>query len=181
MTAATEIDTIYGALLQGDKGAEKRLFETLTVRLRVIAYLHTGSREDAEEVVQEALLVIAQQHRSVEFRKSFASWAHKVLLNRLKAHFRKRQKQTKLFGAAEGKIQPLAWTPNLTLEEGIASCLKELKEVSPRYAEVLLLSYKGFEQVEISDKLGISRENLYVILHRARTRLKTCLAKKGLL
>ena len=44
---------------------------------------------------------------------------------------------------------------------------------------VLNLHYQGFSVEEIQKRLKVTRNSLYILLHRARSMFKACLDKKG--
>ena len=50
-----KIDELYANVRSGGKKAESLLFKRLSVRFSLIAHSKIGNREDAEDVVQEAL------------------------------------------------------------------------------------------------------------------------------
>ncbi len=60
----------------------------------------------------------------------------------------------------------------------LLSCLEKVAGANLRYAEVLRLTYEGYDTESICRNLKIKPNNLYVILSRARMMLKKCL-KKG--
>ena len=61
------------------------------------------------------------------------------------------------------------------LKRRLIDCLRKLNGAYSRHARILNLAYKGFRAPEISEKLNIKTNNVYVLLHRARRLLKECL------
>jgi RNA polymerase sigma factor (sigma-70 family) len=77
------IETLYQSALQGDSAAEKTLFQQLSVRFGLICQHRIWNKEDAEEIVQEALVTVLGGFKDIEIERSFAAWAHKVLDNKI--------------------------------------------------------------------------------------------------
>ena len=87
------INELHKRIGAGDPEAEERLFESLSARFRMFARQRVKDKEDAEEIVQDALTTIVQKYRGIEFETSFAAWAHKVLEYKILDHFRARGRQ----------------------------------------------------------------------------------------
>jgi RNA polymerase sigma factor (sigma-70 family) len=171
------IDLLYDKTIGGDRLAEEELFVALSERFEQFAYHRIWDKEDAKDVVQDALSVIAKEYRSVDIEKSFAAWAHKVLDNRILAYIKANQKRrTRIASALESPDQPdLSASFNPDLRIRLLDCLKKIGRVNRRHARIIDLHYHGFSTEEISGKLRLSRNGLYVLLHRARRMLERCL------
>lgn len=168
---------LYMAASTGEKGAEKQLFSYLTVRFRAIAYLKIGNRHDAEEIVQDALMVIAKEYKKQEFEKSFISWAYRIFDNRILGFIGRKKRRADLDKRAQndGTLGPPAMNPDPNFEIQLSDCLEKVKATNDRYAKILALHYEGYDTEEICQELKLSPGNLYMILSRARAMLKRCL------
>jgi len=172
------IDHLYENLCHGDKTAEGELFRHLTERFRLFAELKVRDKMDAEEVVQNAVMVIARKYRAIEFETSFAAWAHKVLSNEILKYYRTKAYHDDLFMRVELESSPSAlWNPDPDFKRRLLECIRKLCDANIRYARTLNLKYQGFDIDDICRKLKVTTENLYVILSRARSLLKLCLEK----
>jgi RNA polymerase sigma factor (sigma-70 family) len=156
----------------GNKEAEKLLFSHLSERFRAFAYHRVWNRDDAEELVQDALVVIAREYRQLEVQASFQAWAYKVLDNRILAYVKRRKtERSSLEDVADLKSGP----PNYELQRQLEVCLRKLLKTNRRYGRMLSLCHQGFAIGEICERLRITRNNAYVILSRARSLLESCL------
>lgn len=167
---------LYSAARKGGPGDEKRMLEYLAVRFSVIAHLKIGNREDAEEVVQDALAAVARDYRNLEFA-SFRAWAYKVfdnrLLNYIGTRMRHASRQTvALDDRLDAGTNPV---PDPDLKVRLSDCFGKVRKANSRYARTLNLHYQGFTTEEICRKLEVTKENLYMVLSRARVMLKRCL------
>ena len=175
---SNEVEYLYQQACLGDNSAEKELFSNLFLRFQVIARKRIWSKEDAEEIVQEALKAVSIDYRNAKLHGSFAAWAHKVLLHKIWDYYGAKKRQSKYMVSMESlELTSTSWTPDPTLEGEILKCMKKLLSVNPRYARLLILIYKGYSVEHICDLFDISRNNCYTILSRARSMIKSCLDK----
>ena len=174
---ATDLNELYKLVKSNDKTAINHLFEILTARFRLFVGLRIRNVQDAEEVVQNSLLVISDNIAKIEIEQSFSAWAYKVLDNRMKAYFAKKKTATK-YEVDDPRIYN-AGTPsdeNLTKRQ-LLHCLKLICRKHPVYARILNLHYQGFTTEEICARLSMTPTNIYTILSRSRSLLSYCLEK----
>jgi RNA polymerase sigma factor (sigma-70 family) len=133
---------------------------------------------DAEEVVQNSLMVVARKYRGINFETSFAAWAHKVLSNEILKYYRaKSYRQDMFMSSIEGNDTAASWDPNPEIKRRLLDCMKKLCETNSRYARTLNLKYQGYGAEDICRKLKMTANHFYVALSRARSMLKHCLEK----
>ncbi|MBC7931525.1 MAG: sigma-70 family RNA polymerase sigma factor [Rubrivivax sp.] len=154
----------------------------------------------AEDAVQETLLAALQGHEKFAGRGSERTWLIGILKHKIVDHFRRTSRE-----AATGQIEdelpeqhglfnesgkwadhwskhnaPVDWRadPARLCEQGefwevFSQCLSPLPE---RVASAFLLrEVDGVSSAEICEVFGISANNLWVMLHRARTQLRRCI------
>jgi RNA polymerase sigma factor (sigma-70 family) len=171
------LNEIYKRAIEADERAEEHLFSYLSVRFRVIANLKIGDEYDAEDLVQEALMTIAREYKTIEFEKSFSAWAHKVLDNKILSYIGGKKRQTARVVKSLPPDAAIGISSNTDqeLKLRIKSCLDKVKAANKRYARILVLRYQGYSAEEICDKFKITSKNLYMILSRARVLFKRCI------
>ena len=176
-----DLNSLQDKARRGDQTAENQLFDYLRARFSLLARRKLVDREDAEEIVQEALGTIFEKYRQVDFEVSFAAWAYKVLENKIlglyRTQHRRRAHEEKL---AHLRANPAQESPESDLEARLLDCLRRLNKVNRRHARVLVFKYQGYSVTEICDRLGLTRTNLYTLLSRARSLLEFCLEKGDL-
>ncbi len=173
------IDKLYKDFLNGDKFAEKELLEHLTVSFRLFAKHKIWDKHDSEEIVQDALMTIIDKCRDIEFETSFTVWAYHVLRNKLMNYMVTKNTRKRLLeqhGPREDK--PDYQCPNPDIRTRLIDCFKKIGRGNIQHARILNLKYQGYTTEEICKMMKITRNNMYVILSRARTALEICL-KKG--
>jgi RNA polymerase sigma-70 factor (ECF subfamily) len=173
-----EINSLQNLARDGDQDAERRLFEILSARFRLFAERKVGSRQDAEEIVQDAILVVLKKYRQVEIESSFTAWSHKVLEYEILRYHKKRGTRDRKFGeflAGVGNVTTSSSDP--TLKRRLLACLKEIGKRSLNYARLLNLHYQGYTTDEVCERLNLTRNHSYVVLSRARSLLVACLER----
>ena len=152
----------------------------------------------AEDLVQETLLAALQSQASFAGRSSERTWLTSILKNKLIDHLRKYSREQPfaadtdaddvvddLFaddGWSHWKVPPSVWdNPGAALEqhqfwEVFMLCMGALPE---RQAQTFVLcELEGLEGAEACKVLGLTTSNVWVMLHRARLRLRECLEKQ---
>ena len=149
-----------------------------------IAQHVTRSREDAEEVTQEAFLKVFQNLKRFEERSRFSTWVTRITVNAALARLRRRcwretvpvrNEDTQAADAVPQEV--VDWRPNpeqlygrRELREILARALAQLPQ---RYCTVFLLrDVEGFSTVETAAALGLSITAVKTRLLRARLQLR---------
>jgi RNA polymerase sigma-70 factor (ECF subfamily) len=159
------------------------------------ALTRVKDQDVAEEVVQETFLAAWKSKSSFSGRSSEKSWLFGILKHKILDYFRQQKKRGEIeFGDSEDwesaenlfqsnglwKTPPSNWginpeqaAQNLQLLEALNKCVESL---SDRFKSLFLLKeMDGLTADEICDQLEIKPANLWVMMHRIRGRLKTCL------
>jgi len=166
----------------GDREAEEQLFRILRARLSTIAKRRVWEKEAAEDVVQQTCLTVLEKYKTEEFPAGFEAWVNGVLRMKIGNYLQSKRVSQQRFdhsSTAERLSEFGVTQPNPDLEAKLADCLRRIVRVFPRYARVLSLSYQGYKADEISDRLQVTRNNLYSILSRSRSILNKCLEMGG--
>ncbi len=156
-------------------------------------------RSLAEDLVQETLLAALGSRGNFANNSAERTWLAGILKHKIADHFRRITREISLdetfetdefleksFFAADGhwkpEATPLVWKENpaelLEQKEFCEFLRNSLSQIPEKLAAVFMLSeIQGFSSDEICQMLDISQENLYVMLHRARFRLRHLLEK----
>ena len=161
-----------------------------------IALLRVRDDVVAEDVVQETLLAALQARERFEGQSSERTWLVGILKHKIIDHFRKASREqarpegndierevNELFDGKgywkDKSAGPKEWVdPSHAVDrqqfwEAMKHCLAELP---PRMARAFSLrEIDDMPSEEICTILNITRSNLWVMLHRARTHLRKCL------
>ncbi len=171
------INSLHEEARGGEQAAEDRLFAVLSERFNLFVHRRVWNEQDASDVVQEALMTVAREYREIEYHSSFSAWAYKVLDNKILSYIKKKR----LAGARESSMadddiaQRLGSVEDPSLRTTLLDCLKKLNNFNARHARILNLKYQGYSTEEICDRMKVNPNALYIVLHRARAALETCL------
>jgi len=176
------VNDLYLKSLTGDKEAESELFRKLSEGFRVFLHQRIWNKDEIEDIMQMALTTVAEEYKGVEITSSFSAWAYKVVENRFLGYVQTKRRQAgRHVELQDSDGYGRSWEPDLSLKEALLKCLRKVGDHKRQYARILGLTYQGFKVNEMCVRLGISENQSYVVLSRARTMLRECLRKAGIL
>jgi RNA polymerase sigma-70 factor (ECF subfamily) len=175
------IESLYRRAREGNKAAEAQLFQYLSDRFQLFVQQRVQNTEDSRDIVQQTLLSIAEKHRQIDFRTSFAGWAHRVLEYKILDYFKaKRARQKHLERLPDGSQYSRTIDLDPTVKQHMLECLRKVAQANGRFARALNLHYQGYDSDEICEKLKLKKAYFYVVLSRARSMLEDCLRSGGI-
>ena len=163
---------LHRAVLAGDANAWQRLYEeSFDPLYRYALWRSGGSREQADEVVQETWLIAVRQiSRFDPSRGSFVSWtrgiAANVMRNQLRRLASRRQHAESIAGDPHSNGHAARAMQQLRQAEQVAQSLAELPQ---HYEQVLRAKYvDGYSVAEIAQQRGETPKAVESLLVRAR-------------
>jgi RNA polymerase sigma-70 factor (ECF subfamily) len=201
---AAEDREILELLRAGDEEAFAGLCDRFGRSMLRIARLHVRDRAVAEEVVQETWVAVLEGIDRFEGRSSLRTWIFRILSNRAKTRG-EREGRTVPFSAlisteaqadaepsvnptrfqpAESPNYPYHWAspPRPFTEQAVferetiralAAAISRLPQA--QQTVIRLRDVEGWSAEEVSELLEVSDGNQRVILHRARSRVRSAL------
>jgi RNA polymerase sigma factor (sigma-70 family) len=160
------------AARSGDTTAFAELVETYRPRLQRLALRLVRDGDDAEDVVQEALLHAYLGLTQLRDPVRFGGWLSAIVVNVARMTLRRRRANDRALTRAFVEPAPLA------TDDGTAALVRRSIALLPRpEREAILLHYvDGLSCEEIGAVLGRTSGAVRVRLHRARARLRLELA-----
>jgi RNA polymerase sigma-70 factor (ECF subfamily) len=172
---------------------------TLRPDLLRFARLQLRDAGAAEDAVQETLLAALTGSHCFESRSSYKTWLISILRNKIIDIIRGQRREVAASSLADDEAgddrlteslfdqrghwqsaaQPGRWAdPEASFEQRqfwsvFEACLDHLPEKTARV--FMMREFLGFETDEICKETGMSSSNCWVVLHRARLGLRTCL------
>jgi RNA polymerase sigma-70 factor (ECF subfamily) len=169
---------LIASIRAGDRGAFEGLFRTWYARLADYAFRISGSRDGAEDAVQDVFIAVWQRRASIPDAPKLPAYLHRAVRNRVLNQIRDITTADRVatqIGIEPGEA-PHADASVLEgeLRDAIASALAELP---PRTREVFELSREqGLTYQQIADTLEISVKTVETLMGRGlrvlRERLK---------
>jgi RNA polymerase sigma-70 factor (ECF subfamily) len=147
---------------------------------RFLAFLErrVGSREAAEDILQEAFVRGLARAGTVRDHESIVAWFYRLLRNALVDHYRRagaEQRALAYVSATADEVEP---GPDEALQNELCACVSALLEtLKPEYAAVVRrVDLEGATVAAFSREAGITPNNTAVRRHRAHEALKRQLA-----
>jgi RNA polymerase sigma-70 factor (ECF subfamily) len=189
-------------LRAGDESAFAELIDAYGAMMLRVAQMYVRDRASAEEVVQETWLAVLNGIDRFEERSSLKTWLFRILTNRAKTRG-ERDARSLPFSALAGAgdeadepsvdpdrflgpdsphpgawaAPPRAWPEDRILErETLGVIQMAIEELPDAQREVIRLrDIEGWSPMEVADALEITDGNQRVLLHRARSKVRSAL------
>ncbi|MEX1253981.1 MAG: sigma-70 family RNA polymerase sigma factor [Dehalococcoidia bacterium] len=168
----------------GDRDAFAALAEEHRASLHRLCFKMTGSREDAEDLVQETLLKAYLGIEKFEMRSSLSTWLHRIATNLCIDHQRHRppwreERRWQWFQDNPDLVPQIAQTLYLSPEFAVeakevaatcVNCMTMTLPVKQRLAMVLC-DQLGFSREDASKAMNASVASVKTELHRGRKKM----------
>jgi RNA polymerase sigma-70 factor, ECF subfamily len=178
------------ALRRGDEAVFMNLVADWGPGMLRLARAHVSSDAMAEEVVQEAWLGILRGLDRFQGRSALKTWAFSIVSNTAKTRGVRESRSVPFaavdpdcFQGPEDRF-PGGWRsfPDTFPEQRLAdaetrdAALRGIAELPARQREVITLrDIEGFSAEEACNALGLTETNQRVLLHRARSKVRSAL------
>jgi len=171
-------------VLKGNRHAFQQLVEryqnyAFTIALRIV-----HSREEAEEVAQDAFLKVYQQLGTFEDKSKFSTWLYTIVYRTAIDHTRRRRLNAYSLDDDDAYLQ-LADDPGAApaealhredLREQLSIAIKRLKPVDGSIVTLFYLNDASIKEIAEITELSVS--NIKTRLHRLRETLRRVLSRQ---
>ena len=177
----SNIRLIIEQCLEGNRKAERKLFELYYGYVFSITLQYSYKREDAEDVCAEAFVKIFKNLDKYDSDLPFKPWLRRIVVNTAIDHLRKHQKYNKQHLIELAHVPEATSVPNTALSDiGYEELLACIQELPPAYRTVFLLyAVEGYKHHEIAEQLGISVGTSKSNLAKARKKLQWLVCQKN--
>ncbi|MCP3059559.1 RNA polymerase sigma factor [Myxococcus sp. K38C18041901] len=154
---------------------DAHVLETLVAqRRRFLAFLapRVGSPEEAEEVLQLALVKGLEKGEALRDEENAVAWFYRLLRNVLVDRHRRAQRESQALALEEAEA-PRSTEDTAALESSVCACVAGLADtLKPEYAQAILrVDLEGTPVAAFAGEEGLTANNAAVRLHRARQAL----------
>src|SRR5262249_8850444 len=174
---------INAALTGEEMSGFEDLYRKHYRRVYSICLRMTGNVAEAEDLTQEVFIQLHRKLDSFRGESAFTTWLHRLTVNQVLMHFRKRSVRSELTtddGDIPDSIDPDTVNPEampivdrIGLENAIA-------QLPAGYRSVFVLhDVEGYEHEEIARILGCSAGTSKSQLHKARMKLRRLLQQRA--
>ncbi len=157
-----------------------RLHDKYYSKIRTFIASLIRNEWSADDLVQETFIKVDKNLATVKDMSKISSWIYRIAYNVCMDYLK--NNQTRLFKQSEELSNQQA---GIEIEKNMeqhqmGQCVRgKVDQLPDNLRSVLLLfDLEGFSHTEISEVLGISRENAKIRLHRARKKLKEILEQE---
>jgi RNA polymerase sigma-70 factor (ECF subfamily) len=180
-----DLDELIAAACAGDRAALDRLLTDARPRLLAVAMRIVRDRDDAEDVVQEALLKVCRSLTRFEGRSAFTTWLHRIVVNAGLDRLRRHQARRERYASDDDDrdFAPIDMVDEQTPErvasrrETGAAVRGALARLSPAHREVLeRREFDGESYRDLARLVHCPVGTVMSRLHHARHRLAAELA-----
>ena len=167
----TEKDIISGCK-NGNRKAQKALYETHKNQMYTLAYRITGNREEAEDVLVEGFMKVFNYLRTFKSQSALSTWIHTIIARTAYATIRNRVYFEDI-DEQEGNAMDFAELPS-----DISHLERAIMELPDGYRTVFTLyEIEGYKHREIAEILEISDNTSKSQLSKAKALLREKLEK----
>jgi RNA polymerase sigma-70 factor (ECF subfamily) len=189
-TDADAVRANYAALVREAASGDRDAMERLLMRAQEVAYrfslLVCGHPEDAEDVMQDALLKTYQRVSQISEPDAFRTWLYSTVRNACLMKRRRRAGEPAQFvtldpgaGAdgAAASVDVADHAPPIDQRVGDVLMARRIREAlmqlpPPLRMIVVLREIEGLSTKEVATVMGLSESNVKTRLHRARLKLR---------
>ena len=138
-----------------------------------------GSRDEAEDILQEAFVRSLGRTEALQSAESATAWFYRVLRNAIIDHHRRQETRSRAFARLAAETGEAAVGPDQELEAVACACVMALVDtIKPEYGMALRrIDLDGLSVRAFASEAGITPGNAGVRLHRARGALRRQLAR----
>ena len=200
--AAASEQELLDALRAGEEAAFSALVEKHHPSMVRIARLHVASAAAAEEVAQEAWVAVLEGLHRFEGRCALKSWIFAIVANCARSRGERDKRSVPLSALAQEEGEegasvpperfldgshprwpghwsqpPEAWSDaQLVSRETMQAIARAMETLPPMQRAVMTMrDVEGLDSEETCQVLGISEANQRVLLHRARSKVRSAL------
>ena len=169
--AASEPE-ILQACRRGDRKAQKQLYDRLAPKMMAVCLRYMGTRDDAEDILQEGFITLFSRLDSYSGEGSFEGWARKIFVNTALMNLRKKD-ALKMSEDLETAWNVSSDGVSQIQSAGYHELLKLIAGLPTGYRTVFnLFVVEGYSHKEIAQTLGITEATSRSQLQRARVMLQ---------
>lgn len=172
----------YQALLEGcrngDRKAQKSLFERLAPKMMSVCMRYMGDREAAEDILQEGFITLFTRLDSYSGAGSFEGWARKIFVNTALMQLRKTDALKLSDDISEARSLSSEGASAIQ-QMGYKELMKLITKLPPDSRAVFnMFVVEGYSHKEISEITGMPEATCRSKLQRARQRLQEMIRER---
>ena len=176
--AADRLDQLVRQAKEGNAEAFQELYRAYGKKILNYVYRMTGSRDEAEDLMQDTFVLAYRNLKSLKENARFQSWLFRIAQNNIYQRYRNRppetesveREETREFADREGPTEPLRTPEQAFLSQELERIIQTaIDDLPDKYREVFVLSaIHKLSYREISEVMSRSLASVKSDIHRAR-------------
>ncbi len=175
---------LAAAAQEGNAHAFEALYDRHKRRIYSLCLRMMHNAAEAEDLTQDTFMQVFRKLDTFRGEAAFSTWLHRLAVNTVLMHIRKRRLPTVSFEEPETRQDDDFEVPRQYGEHDrvLASAgerldlLSAVDDLPPGYRLIFILhDVEGYEHCEIAEILGCTTGNSKSQLHKARLKLRRCL------
>lgn len=166
------------ALMRGDRGAQKVLYETYYGPLMSICQRYAGSEDEAMDLLHESFIKIFKKIGRYESGTALLAWMRRITVNTAIDQYRRNaRRRTEDLDQAYSLSSD---APDVFAQFGAREILAAVQKLPPTYRTIFnLYVVEGYSHREIGEQLQITESTSRSNLVKARGKLQKVLTSPG--
>ncbi len=173
------LEHLIKGCIDKDNRSQKKLYEAFSSKMYAVCLRYMNSREEAQDVLQDAFVKAFTKISTFNFEGSFEGWLRRIIVNTALEQLRRnKNKFEERFEDAE---QLSSSVKNEALSKiELADLLKALQKLAVGYRTIFnLFVIEGYSHAEIAIQLNITESTSKSQLSRAKVILKQILEQQN--
>ncbi len=167
-------EELMSEVARGDEAALAMLVARHASRVHAFLFRYSGSRDDADDLLQDTWVRVARSARRFDPARSFRSWLYGIAANGARDLFRRRTTRQRALREIEirpdtaPEVDPSEVDP---IDRGVLR--ERISRLPERMREVMILRFfEGMNEAEMAEVLKIPRGTVKSRLHAALRELR---------
>jgi len=163
------MEEIIKSAQNGDKEAINKVIEEIESPLYKIAILRLKNEEDAKDIVQNTMLLIYKNLKTLREPKYFKTWATKILINECNKYYKTDLKEK---GQAENNINILNHETEINEVTQKIDNIKLLDSLGATDKNIMILHINGYKNSEIAEIMEMNKNTVKTKIRRSKEKIK---------
>ena len=182
-TPAADDLQIIKSVLNGNTQAFNTIVKRYENMVFKVCVIRLVSNEEAEDAMQEIFIRVFRSLKTFKQDSNFKTWLYSITINFLKTQFSRIQRIGEIQERVEIAYSPEQKGPmDFVLQNETLVEIQHAINLLPEHLKDVVEYYymKNLKVFDIAEVLKLSRENVKIMLYRARIQLKEILSKNSI-
>ena len=155
---------------EGHRVSQYKLYELYIDGMYNVSMRMLGSKEDAEDIVQNSFVEAFRNLSNFRFESTFGSWLKRIVINKCINHLKLKKIDVVPFDSQEYHISEESYEESEKFD--ISKIREGIKLLPKGYKQIInLYLIEGYDHVEIGEILGVTTSTSKSQYHRAKKKL----------